>query len=272
MDAPIHDTPIESALRSVHLSGVQLALPVREALGPGSSKTHLPTSAPFRAQPPPVVSDRFPRDRRSGGAAASRSQVPSPFGHRHSLLEHPVPAEGFRPSHDRPTGPKAGPDGVSTFHAHELRPGEGAHSTPRPALFARPARGLRSPPLPGPIIRVLDPSSRASDSEASSRVHPHSPVRPSPPGRSPDGTGALGLLPELRTPTGRTRRRTSGRGSVANTNREPRDRLCRPPIHELTHMRDIVSHPQVLIIALKRSPVSRTGQLSVAVRPVGVPV
>ncbi|MGO9041922.1 MAG: Kelch repeat-containing protein, partial [Mycobacterium sp.] len=48
----------------------------------------------------------------------------------------------------------------------------------------------------------------------------------------------------------RTRRRTSGRGSVTNTNRELRDRHRRPPIHELTHMRDIASHPQVLTIAL----------------------
>ena len=34
---------------------------------------------------------------------------PSRFRCRHSLLGHPIPAEGFRPPHGRPTGPKSGP-------------------------------------------------------------------------------------------------------------------------------------------------------------------
>ncbi|ASL07636.1 hypothetical protein MYCOZU1_00967 [Mycobacterium intracellulare subsp. chimaera] len=108
-----------------------------------------------------------------------------------------------------------------------------------------PVAACRHCQRPGPITRVLNPSSRASNNEASSRVHSHSPVRPSLARSFPQTErGPLGFFPELRTPTGRTRRRTSGRGSVTNTNRELRDRHRRPPLHELTHMRDIASHPQ----------------------------
>jgi hypothetical protein len=202
---------------------------------------------------------------RGGGAAESRPQVPSPFDHRHSLLEHPVPAKGFRPSHDRPTGPKAGPDGVSTFHAHEIRPGR-APSIPRDQRCShdRPvASGRRLPPLPAarsyhPGSRpVLSPgfSTRLPGLQITRRHQGFIRIRPSglPLARLLPRTerGSLGFFPELRTPTGRTRRRTSGRGSVTNTNRELRDRHRRPPIHELTHMRDIASHPQILIIAPK---------------------
>jgi hypothetical protein len=49
---------------------------------------------------------------------------------------------------------------------------------------------------PGPPTRFPIPSARASNNEASSRVHSRSPVRPSPrPVAPPDGTEALGLLP-----------------------------------------------------------------------------
>ena len=41
--------------------------------------------------------------------------------------------------------------------------------------------------------------------------------------------GPLGFFPELRTPTGRTYGRTSGRGPISNTDRELRTRHNRPP-------------------------------------------
>jgi hypothetical protein len=50
----------------------------------------------------------------------------SPFGHRHSLLGHPLPAGELGLPHGRLTGPhgwEPDPDGVVTFHAHEIRPG-----------------------------------------------------------------------------------------------------------------------------------------------------
>ena len=122
-------------------------------------------------------------------------------------------------------------------------------------MFARPACGLRSPLAATASGQVLSPgfSTRLPGLQITRRHQGFIRIRPSglPLARSLPRTvrGPLGFFPELRTPTGRTRRRTSGRGSVTNTNRELRDRHRRPPIHELTHMRDIASHPQVLIIA-----------------------
>jgi hypothetical protein len=117
-----------------------------------------------------------------------------------------------------------------------------------------PVAACRHCQRPGPITRVLDPSPGL---QITRRHQGFIRIRPSglPLAGSLPRTerGPLGFFPELRTPTGRTRRRTSGRGSVTNTNRELRDRHCRPPIHELTHMRDIASHPQVLIIARCRT-------------------
>ena len=122
-------------------------------------------------------------------------------------------------------------------------------------MFARPACGLRSPLAATASGQVLSPgfSTRLPGLQITRRHQGFIRIRPSglPLARLLPRTerGPLGFIPELRTPTGRTRRRTSGRGSVTNTNRELRDRHRRPPIHELTHMRDIASHPQVLIIA-----------------------
>ena len=125
------------------------------------------------------------------------------------------PAEGFRPSYDRPTrtSKSPGPDGVSTFHAHETRPGR---APPIPQASGVLATGSHSPVAacrpsqrPGPITQVFVPSSKVRNNEASSGVHSRSPARPSPrPVAPPDGTGALRLLPWARTPTDKTRRRT----------------------------------------------------------------
>ena len=91
----------------------------------------------------------FPR--RPPGAAATLSRVPSPFGHRHPLLGHPVPPRDSAPLTiglpDR-LGPD--PDGVSTFHAHETRP-EWVPPIPRGQRCSRDRlslSGRRLPPLP----------------------------------------------------------------------------------------------------------------------------
>jgi len=56
--------------------------------------------------------------------------------------------------------------------------------------------------------------------------------------------GPLGFLPELRTPTSRTCRRTSERGPISNTDQELRTRHSRPPICESTrHARPRASTP-----------------------------
>ena len=68
-----------------------------------SSQAHLATSAPFRvrahARIRPVI-----RGTAGGGAAHHVPRFPLPFGHRHSLLGHPVPAGEIGLPHGRPTG------------------------------------------------------------------------------------------------------------------------------------------------------------------------
>jgi hypothetical protein len=127
------------------------------------------------------------------------------------------PARGFRPSYDRPTAPAgADPSGVSMFRTREMRLGPGALFTPGTAVPSRP--GLvpdrRLPPSSGRSLspRSCLPVPGSWRHEASSRVHWRSPSQPSPRLWPPDGTGALGLSPELHTPLGRTQQRMSGRG------------------------------------------------------------
>ena len=123
--------------------------------------------------------------------------------------------------------------------AHQSRPGLGALFTPRPSgahttgpippAAARPStRGQALSPR-SPI-----PSPRAVHYEASSRVHSRSPARPSPsPGDPLDGSGALGLFPGLRTPTGRTCG-APGRGTDIEHSPGATTDTVGPPIHELT--------------------------------------
>jgi hypothetical protein len=80
----------------------------------------------------PVVRDDWRRGQ------ASRPGFPLPFGHRHSLLGHPIPAEGFRPPHGRPTkhannvpGPRRG---YRVPHTRAAT-GVGAPCTPRTAVL-----------------------------------------------------------------------------------------------------------------------------------------
>ena len=66
-----------------------------------------------------------------------------------------------------------------------------------------------SPYHPGP-----QPAPGRISDEASARVHCHSPHTSRPLACDPGRNGILGLSPELRTPPGKTRRRTSGRGQA----------------------------------------------------------
>ena len=132
-------------LGSVHRDGVQLAPSVHQAIGLGVQRLTCPRQHPFESG----RSGRHPAGspRRPPGAAATLSRVPSPFGHRHPLLGHPVPPRDSAPLTIGLPGPRKAldPDGVSTFHAHETRPEMGAPYTPRPAVFPRPALTPRSP-------------------------------------------------------------------------------------------------------------------------------
>lgn len=168
-----------------------------------------------------------PRDRR----LEVRPYVPSPAAFRllTSASRASCPAEEFHPSCDRPTEPEGpDPDRVSTFRAYEIRPGW----APRhPGASGIPTTGGSSPVVagrlfqPGSCTLVSDLSPKAWADDASSRVHLPSPVRSFPrPVVPPDGAGALGLLPWLRTLTGRTCERTPGRELISNTDQELRHR------------------------------------------------
>jgi hypothetical protein len=139
----------------------------------------------------------MPRPRRSTGKDGAGFLLP--FGRRPSLLGHPVPPAGFRPSYDRPTAPANGadPSGVSMFRTRETRLGPGALFTPGTAVPSRSVNppDRRTPPSSGRSLftPVQHSAPGCNCDEASSRVHWRSPLPafPSPviPGtvRGPSG-------------------------------------------------------------------------------------
>ncbi len=129
-----------------------------------------------------------------------------------------------------PSNQRLDPTGISTFRTSESRP-DWVPSLPRgPAVLTRPVRSLRPPLAPSSRGQALSPracipSPGAVYYEASSRVHSRSPAR-SPPSPVVPGWIAdfLGLLPGLRTPTGRTCGARQGGGRASSTRPELHDR------------------------------------------------
>ncbi len=108
------------------------------------------------------VAPRSPPSRTSapcGGdpAPSETAHFLLPFGHRHSLLGHPIPAQELGLPHSRLTGPSgAGPGrGYHVPHPRDTT-GLGASSTPGTAVLtptgrrARPARAASQRPVPTP--------------------------------------------------------------------------------------------------------------------------
>src|SRR6266511_4266682 len=73
MGPPLDGVPVRHVFGSVHRHGVQLAPSVRKAYQHQRSKAHLPTSAPFRAQPPGLVSGQLSQT--TGGGPITLSWV-----------------------------------------------------------------------------------------------------------------------------------------------------------------------------------------------------
>ena len=163
-----------------------------------------------------------------------------PFGHRHSLLGHPVPARELGLPHGRLTGHHPAPGPGRGFHVSHLRDttGVGAPSTPGTAVLlpagcrARPAPAASQRPVPAPRTRI--PPAGLRNYGASTRVHAIHPsglpLTCSPRmGRRPSG------FPLCSAPR-RYRRRTTGRARAASTRPELRDRHSGPPIREFTRI------------------------------------
>ena len=111
-----------------------------------SSQAHLTASARFRVRAPGPYPAGYPT-RPAGGGRPSRPGFPLPFGRRHSLLGHPIPAEGLGLPCGRLTGNDR-PDLDGGYHVPHARAatGVGASSIPRTAVLIPAGR----PPQPAP--------------------------------------------------------------------------------------------------------------------------
>ena len=154
---------------------------------------------------------------RDGGRRGQPScpGFPSPFGHRHSLLGHPIPAGELGPPYGRLTGSKIRTSTGLPRCARSscdrggclLYPEGGGALLTSPYRQPAPA-ALRRPAL---VPRSSIPSTGFRMTRHQRRFKPF--TRPSAPRLwRPDTTGALGLFPELRTPPARSRTAHVGAG------------------------------------------------------------
>ena len=184
----------------------------------------------------PVMRD----DRRRG--QSSRPGFLLPFGRRHSLLGHPIPAGGLGLPYGRLTGPEARtPTGLprSTRTSCDrggspLYPEDGgAHpgwDSPSPGTCrfsaTSPYTLLQHPTLQGCCLRGINRGSR------------YSPVRSSPRLWPPDGTASPRAFPRASHPAGRTGRRTSGWGqAIEHGPGTTLSASAEPPICAFSHKR-----------------------------------
>ena len=129
-----------------------------------------------------------------------------PFGHRHSLLGHPVPARDLGLPHGRLTGHHLAPGPGRGFHVSHLRDttGVGALSTPGTAVLlparcrARPAPAASQRPVPAPRT-CIPPAGLLFTRHQRGFTRFTRPVCPWPVA-SRMGREALELSPVLRTP------------------------------------------------------------------------
>jgi hypothetical protein len=144
------------------------------------------------------------RDDRAEGAIIL-SGFPLRFRCRRWLLGHPVPARELGFPHGWLTGPRSGPGrGVRVPHVRAAI-GVGALSTPGTAVLALTGVAHRPAPAAFSTACPCTPPHRSIYTglcltKHQPRVHASSPVRSSARPWLPDGTAALRLSPELRTP------------------------------------------------------------------------
>ena len=205
-------------------------IPVTPASKPGRS------TASYRVSPPPArgPTSRVGRHRPSARTLTQRPVIhdhqlegwsigrgfPLPFGRRHSLLGHPIPAGELGPPHGRLTGPQGRtPTGLprSAHTSYDrvgcpLYPGDdGAH----PGPVALTGRRLPRSQRPVPVSRSSVPSIGNAHYEASTRVQAIHPSGLPLACRRPDGTDrGLGFSLSFGPRRPGAGRRTSGWGQA----------------------------------------------------------
>ena len=179
MDPPVDGVPIRYVLRSVHRHGVQLALRLGRLDQHQRSTAHLPTSAPFRAQPQGWYPASYPRRSTEGSTMSPRVSCRlSTTGIR--LLGILLPPRSSAPlTVGLPSSQRLDPTGFP----RSAHPSHGRIGCP---LYPEAQRcshdrsdpsGRRSPPFqgPGPLTPVLIPSPGLSITrrhQGFTRVHP----------------------------------------------------------------------------------------------------
>jgi hypothetical protein len=163
-----------------------------------------PRQRPFRPGQPPLSGRLCGSHWRRSQFAVPVSRCLSAAGIRFSGL--PAPAGELKPSsrpacrQARPAGPHRG---CHVPHGRDAA-GVGAAWTPGTVVHSWPGVGPRPAPAAfqrrSLLSRLLRSACGSPRNEASSAIHSRSPVRPFPGLCPPDGTGALGPLPGLRTP------------------------------------------------------------------------
>ena len=192
-----------------------------------------------------------------------RRGFPLPFGHRHSLLGHPIPAGGLGPPHGRLTGPQGRtPTGFPRSArtscdrgGRPLYPGDGgAHPD-------RATPGRRLPLRSGQSLHPANhPTGRVRVNEASTRVQA---IRPSglPLARGrPDGTGSPSASPGLRTPP------TKSRTTHAEVGTGHRARTWNYPLNSSPSISNPVVHSMRATSRRTSQPSSQIGPTEAAAR------
>ena len=189
------------------------------------------------------------------------------FGHRHSLLGHPVPAQDLGLPHGRLTGHHLAPGPGRGFHVSHLRDttGVGAPSTPGTAVLsragcrARPAPAASQRPVPAPRTHI--PPAGLRNYGASTEVHAIHPSGLPLTCGPPDGTGGPRAYPCAPHPAVTGGARQGGAGPRARARNYTTD-IAGPPIREFTR----IVQPRVATADEDDDP------FTIVVRPIPVPL
>src|SRR5258708_785806 len=216
MGTLVNGVPLQHVLGSVHRHRRLTCPSVPAATCRFAPTAHLPTSACFRARAPgPVSGQSYKAPGGGAGHAALLSRCLSAAGVCFlGILSRPRVPPRLRSAYHAPTRRRGPGRGFNVPHVEtrlaQVPSCPGERRCPERRGFSRPPAcriATASPCHPGPR-----PAPGCIRDEASARVHCHSPHTSLPLTCDPGRNGVLGLFPELRTPPGKTRQRTSGRG------------------------------------------------------------